>query len=393
MLSNLIVTAQRLWAGATSVLTADRSRGSNCGLESSAGGRIHDGQWANETKAEVLFAAILMLHAGRIHAHRQAWFNDLSLDLSSCSFQQESLSPDDVHTPHLASTSTRQRAPGMCEQDLQAMLPLSVARIVSSSDAIMRQIRADQRRSTSTQFASAAQNLPSTAMMPVHWPFFGCCNMVAAFGYVVAVAAGGSGETHLQFDAEHGEMCVDDFSPMAECTAPGDATRAGGDGLAALHSSTQTFGKRAGAHKQLRGAALIARTAPTSRRRCGRRDWRSATLASQRRRWSNTARCGRSANRFAKRSQTVVLPSTSAGRRDWAPPEQAAVLFVRPLCSLFQPEGRSGGAATLHRRNCQHKNGTARQLSSERATWRRASQPRLSFSWQTSKDKLAAARK
>lgn len=238
MLSNLIVTAQRLWAGATSVLTADRSRGSNCGLESSAGGRIHDGQWANETKAEVLFAAILMLHAGRIHAHRQAWFNDLSLDLSSCSFQQESLSPDDVHTPHLASTSTRQRAPGMCEQDLQAMLPLSVARIISSSDAIMRQIRADQRRSTSTQFASAAQNLPSTAMMPVHWPFFGCCNMVAAFGYVVAVAAGGSGETHLQFDAEHGEMCVDDFSPMAECTAPGDATRAGGDGLAALHSST-----------------------------------------------------------------------------------------------------------------------------------------------------------
>ena len=27
--------------------------------------------------------------------------------------------------------------------------------------------------------------------VPPHWPFFGCCNMVAAFGYVVAVAASG----------------------------------------------------------------------------------------------------------------------------------------------------------------------------------------------------------
>lgn len=61
-----------------------------------------------------------------------------------------------------------------------------------------------------------------------------------------------------------------------------------------------------------------------------------------------------------------MLPSTLAGRRDWAPPEQAAVIFVRPLCSLFQPEGRSALARLLCiDETVSRRNATARQLSSD----------------------------
>ncbi|TKY86590.1 hypothetical protein EX895_004739 [Sporisorium graminicola] len=215
MLSNLIVRAQRLWANATSVLTLCRTGRPVGRFGQGASLQDNDSRWAQEMEAEVLFAAILMLHASRIQLHRQAWFNDLTLDFSSCSFRAGSPPTDEAGASQTSSLASPDALTNV-KEIRHNMLSLSVARIISSSDAILRHIRSDQQRYSTLKLSELAQESPSTVTMPVHWPFFGCCNMVAAYGYVVALAAGESSEESPDFSAGHGGMSVQGVSPAAD---------------------------------------------------------------------------------------------------------------------------------------------------------------------------------
>ncbi|SNX85890.1 uncharacterized protein MEPE_04599 [Melanopsichium pennsylvanicum] len=184
MLSNIMVVAQRHWASAS---TANSIHSGDAVSECT--------RWANDTRIELLFTAMTMLHASRIHLHRLAWFHDLTMDFSSCSFKKF----NEASNVAVGTTALR-TSPGPVSQETlsrrQAMLSNSVTRIVSSADAIMRLIRLDQRlASPSTWTIEDTTETYVARRVAVHWPFLGCCNMVAAFGYVVAVAA--SNESNL----------------------------------------------------------------------------------------------------------------------------------------------------------------------------------------------------
>lgn len=186
MLSNLIVTAQRLWASASTALRVNQMETTVERLErASACSGDGETRWAREVEVELLFAALLMLHAGRIHLHRQAWFTDLTLDFSSCTFRPQSSLWDHDEPPSMPASAT--------EETRYAMLRYSTSRIIASSDAMMRHIRADQARSPLPRAVNSTPDSLNMGRLPVHWPFFGCCNTVAAFGYVVAIAAGDGG--------------------------------------------------------------------------------------------------------------------------------------------------------------------------------------------------------
>ncbi|KAI3479976.1 hypothetical protein L1887_57874 [Cichorium endivia] len=138
-----------------------------------------------------------MLHASRIHLHRLAWFPDLTMDFVSCSFKRF----DDSAGGVLSRAGPRSTDRGNAEQR-QSMLSTSVTRIVSSADAIMRLVRLDQRMAVPAPWSDPGRGASDSQAhvsrgLPAHWPFLGCCNMVAAFGYVVAVAASGPEESNL----------------------------------------------------------------------------------------------------------------------------------------------------------------------------------------------------
>lgn len=186
MLSNIMVVAQRHWANASTAIPAASQNGEY--------GEMERVRWANDTRIEILFTAMTMLHASRIHLHRLAWFHDLTMDFTSCSFKKFD------STVQIPLTSGATSAEHSARR--RALLSTSVTRIVSSADAIMRLVRLDQRMAspstwTNTAFSGADAQAYVAGRLPAHWPFLGCCNMVAAFGYVVAVAASGPDESNL----------------------------------------------------------------------------------------------------------------------------------------------------------------------------------------------------
>lgn len=199
MLSNILIVAQRHWADA-STQTESSSHQVDARPHmptSDARADISRTRWALETRIELLFTAMTMLHASRIHLHRLAWFPDLTMDFVSCSFKRF----DDSAGGVLSRAGPRSTDRGNAEQR-QSMLSTSVTRIVSSADAIMRLVRLDQRMAVPAPWSDPGRGASDSQAhvprgLPAHWPFLGCCNMVAAFGYVVAVAASGPEESNL----------------------------------------------------------------------------------------------------------------------------------------------------------------------------------------------------
>ncbi|KAJ1022435.1 hypothetical protein NDA16_003424 [Ustilago loliicola] len=209
ILSNMMIVAQRHFVDASTNRSSSGADGSATG-----DGELERMRWANETRVELLFTSLAMLYSSRIHLHRLAWFQDLTMDFTTCSFNKPSGSSKhprvDSPVPPRSTAADASRR--------QAMLSTSVTRIVSSADAIMRLIRLDLRMSSPSPWATADfssgtadAQANATRGLPVHSPFIGCCNLVAAFGYVVAVAASGPEATNLPtygdevrlYDEEH----------------------------------------------------------------------------------------------------------------------------------------------------------------------------------------------
>lgn len=184
ILSNMMILAQRHFVNARINSSAGIATSRKADGFDTDELQIKRSWWANDARVELLFTSLLMLYSSRIHLHRLAWFADLTMDFTTCSFKRPSETkineqPRSPDSPDTNAAKERRR---------QSMLLTSVTRIVSSADAIMRLIRLDLRMSSS---AAAEAQLNTTSKLPVHSPFFGCCNLVAAFGYVVAVAASG----------------------------------------------------------------------------------------------------------------------------------------------------------------------------------------------------------
>lgn len=74
-------------------------------------------RWATETRIELLFTAMTMLHASRFHLHRLAWFPDLTMDFVSRSFKRF----DNRIGGALSRAAPRNAAPDNAEQR-QSML-------------------------------------------------------------------------------------------------------------------------------------------------------------------------------------------------------------------------------------------------------------------------------
>ncbi|SPO27753.1 uncharacterized protein UTRI_04208_B [Ustilago trichophora] len=206
MLSNIMIVAQRHWANASTHSNASRQNGTD-DRNRNEDERL---RWINDTRIELLFTSMTMLHASRIHLHRIAWFHDLTMDFTSCSFKKLDNAADRVSTAvglgSSAPVAASPQSTAAGDARRQAMLSTSVTRIVSSADAIMRLVRLDQRMSspstwtwTNTEGIGSESDTQSyvAGRLPAHWPFLGCCNMVAAFGYVVAVAASGPDKSNL----------------------------------------------------------------------------------------------------------------------------------------------------------------------------------------------------
>ncbi|PWN52540.1 hypothetical protein IE53DRAFT_311915 [Violaceomyces palustris] len=162
MISNLLVRAQSTWAG-LALETSQHSSGQPTP--------------ASQTKLEITFTAMVILHAARIHLHRQAWFSDLTMDFESCSFKPK-------------NTPVKDLAPGSIEGQDEGCEDCSL----SSPKAAIRRTRiaASVAKIVSVSDLSSTEKFPFE--VPAHWPFFNCCQLVAAFGYVVAVAASGAEE-------------------------------------------------------------------------------------------------------------------------------------------------------------------------------------------------------
>ena len=122
------------------------------------------------------------------------------------------------------------------------MLSTSVTRIVSSADAIMRLVRLDQRISSPSTWTNTGRNGSEAdtqayvaGRLPAHWPFLGCCNMVAAFGYVVAVAASGPEESNLPTYGDEIRLYDDEDGVFSE----GSLVQSDGYGLSSSAPSWQ----------------------------------------------------------------------------------------------------------------------------------------------------------
>lgn len=180
ILSNLLVQAQLKWTTAASQHAAQKSDDSRC--------------WALETQMEMLFTTMTVLHAARIHLHRQAWFADLTMDFESCSFAQptQNLHENSPQADRLPASSRR-------DEETQNMLAVSTAKIISSADAILRLVRLDQRMRVDAEMNRLlnGSDMGSQHLVSGHSPFFGCCSMVASFGYLVAIAASGPTQANL----------------------------------------------------------------------------------------------------------------------------------------------------------------------------------------------------
>ena len=100
MLSNLLVRAQSVWANIAT--TSTRPSPPFLGALAPGAPRSQQSQAGVETKLEVIFTAMVVLHAARIHLHRQAWFSDLTMDFESCSFKQK---PTASEVPSLSNGS------------------------------------------------------------------------------------------------------------------------------------------------------------------------------------------------------------------------------------------------------------------------------------------------
>ncbi|EPQ29701.1 uncharacterized protein PFL1_02921 [Pseudozyma flocculosa PF-1] len=178
MLSNLLLQGQSLWAGiAASVSNPSQQMRPTPMVQ---------------TKLEIIFTSLVVMHAARIHLHRQAWFSDLQMDLESCSFRPKHRSGTVEPTPSSAAGAGRLAV--ISDEARRDYIASSVSTIVSCSDGILRLIRLDAEMHLDlamTRPSVFGAPPPPSSPVPPHWPFFACCSMVASFGYAVAVAASG----------------------------------------------------------------------------------------------------------------------------------------------------------------------------------------------------------
>ncbi|KAN0059677.1 hypothetical protein ACQY0O_008249 [Thecaphora frezii] len=174
MLSNLLLRGQSMWASVAS--SASRNF------------RQERPSPVVETKLEIVFTAMVVMQAARIHLHRQAWFSDLQMDLESCSFKPK---PGVASVP-APSSIHGSGAAVLSEEARRNYIADSVSTIISCADGILRLIRLDaEMHLDMAMMHPSSRGALQPSPVPPHWPFFTCCSMVASFGYAVAVAASG----------------------------------------------------------------------------------------------------------------------------------------------------------------------------------------------------------
>ncbi|TIA92329.1 hypothetical protein E3P99_00625 [Wallemia hederae] len=122
---------------------------------------------------EMNLMSTMMLLASRVHLHRQAWFADMAFNFESCAFGE--------------TTSVQEMLQMGCDMfvmphcnDLDASLSRSLQAIREASDLMLQLIRSDQVEQSQSQL------VPCHA--PPHWPFYTCCQLVAAYGPVLEIA-------------------------------------------------------------------------------------------------------------------------------------------------------------------------------------------------------------
>lgn len=171
MIGNLISDTQQGW------MACLRSPPKDC---------CGDDLRAHGARQAILFDSLVAAHAARIHLHRRAWFGDLPLDLDSCSFRWKGDPPPLSQASH----------PSGYVPD-PASLQSSVHRMVEAADSILLLTQVDSQRAFERVMAQQA-NPSDLHFLPIHWPVWGCCQMVASYAYVVMVAAGANCSSAFQ---------------------------------------------------------------------------------------------------------------------------------------------------------------------------------------------------
>lgn len=186
MIQNLVSDIQQAW------LACVRSPPSETREYSDATGRSAaiDALRAHGSRQAILFDSLVAAYACRIHLHRRAWFGDLPLDLESCSFKWQDEPGYGGPSSHLVDDCSGDDAHAPYVPDLKA-LQNSVLALVEAADKILLLTRLDSQQAMERATAQSA-NPSELHFMPIHWPIWGCCQMVASYAYVVMVAAGDS---------------------------------------------------------------------------------------------------------------------------------------------------------------------------------------------------------
>ncbi|TIB72386.1 hypothetical protein E3Q06_03529 [Wallemia mellicola] len=122
----------------------------------------------DKTIEELNFTSILILLAARIHLHRQAWFSDMTFNFQSCAFNHKmkemEMLLDDAFV-----------MPASC--NLEDSLSGSLTAIHECTEQMLHYIRLDETHQTQQGI-----------LIPPHWPFYSCCQLVASYGPILEIA-------------------------------------------------------------------------------------------------------------------------------------------------------------------------------------------------------------
>lgn len=124
----------------------------------------------------------------RIQLHRKAHFADLPLNLQSCSF---------------ASMERSIRAANKSEKDNYE----SIESIMEASQNIVDLVAMEVNHNTSAN--SSSREHWEVPLSEPHWPYFGCCQMVASYGSLLAILASSHNDQWKKKAAESGLELMD----------------------------------------------------------------------------------------------------------------------------------------------------------------------------------------
>ena len=136
-----------------------------------------------------------------------AWFADLTLDLHSCSFRAKaSDSSDGDGRCALQQADLGATYPGQMQDSIGKILQVSAVMGVCARRCTHAPPRPAQSASLILQFTQldsdaffrrSLQHSGDMSFAAPHWPFIGCCQMVASYGFVVGAALDNRAHTSI----------------------------------------------------------------------------------------------------------------------------------------------------------------------------------------------------